>query len=112
MFGEERKKRKERKTIRSFQGQFVICTTREDDYSCHVSLFTFLISVSLLRSMSMSAANSGLPPRSQTRSSSLRVRSSRSSTTDRILHQTLANRSPSPSSSSVTRRRRESSISE
>ena len=47
-----------------------------------------------------------LPPRSQTRSTSLRVRSSRSSTTDRVLHKTLP--SQSPSSSGVIRPRRES----
>ncbi|CAF1415689.1 unnamed protein product [Adineta steineri] len=46
-----------------------------------------------------------LPPKSQTRSSSVRVRPSRSSTTDRMLHRTLTSRSPS--SSSIVRRGRE-----
>ena len=47
-----------------------------------------------------------LPPRSQTRSTSLQVRSSRLSATDRVLHKTLPCRSPS--SSGVIRPRRES----
>ncbi|CAF2789011.1 unnamed protein product [Rotaria sp. Silwood2] len=49
-----------------------------------------------------------LPPHPPTRSSSLRTRSSRSSTTNRILHHTLS--SQFPSSSRVVRRTRESSI--
>ncbi|CAF3213563.1 unnamed protein product, partial [Rotaria sp. Silwood2] len=55
----------------------------------------------------MSDANSDLPLRSQTRSSSLRGQVSRSSTTNRILHRTLPSRSPSPST--IGHRRRESS---
>ncbi|CAF3653801.1 unnamed protein product [Rotaria sp. Silwood1] len=50
--------------------------------------------------------SNALPPQSQTRSSSLRARTPRSSTTDRILHRTLPSRSPSLS---ANRRRRESS---
>ena len=47
-----------------------------------------------------------LPPRSETRSTSLRVRPSRSSTKDRVLHKTLPSRSTS--SSGVIRPRHES----
>jgi hypothetical protein len=73
--------------------------------------FSFIRSHRLLRFVFlMSDANSDLPPRSQTRSSSLRGRMSRSSTTNRILHRTLPSQSPSPST--IGHRRRKSSTRE
>lgn len=50
--------------------------------------------------------SNALPPRSQTRSSSLRGRTPRSSTADNLLHRTVPSRSPSLSANN---RRRQSS---
>jgi hypothetical protein len=58
------------------------------------------------RNSNVEVRSDALPPRSQIRSSSLRVRTPRSSTTDRVLHRTLPSRSPS---SSANRGRRKSS---